>query len=235
MRVHASIALASFGVLGLAFPCAAQTASPGAEPPQTVSVAKQSAPQLLGAPQEEAATPAAQQAPSPPPPAAQAVAPPTEVKVEPYATMRPSAPIPADQAQAAAEPQGAFASVDRLMDWVTNYRNHKNPSRVPAAVHAMQDFGLFADEEKAWFCTGFIAGVLGSNPKDGPGLIPRMFPMPDKEQAVIIRAIAYSGRPDWRELLEKSSAKMPLRRPLIDDFLAGKRPTLMELPLDHGG
>ena len=28
---------------------------------------------------------------------------------------------------------------------------------------------------------------------------------------------------------------MPLRRPLIDDFLGGKRPTLMELPLDTGG
>ena len=28
---------------------------------------------------------------------------------------------------------------------------------------------------------------------------------------------------------------MPLRRPLIDDFLQGKRPTLMELPLDDGG
>ena len=121
------------------------------------------------------------------------------------------------------------------MDWMSNYRNHKTPSRVPAAVHAMKDYGLLADEEKSWFCTGFIAGVLGSNPKDGPALIPRMFPMPDKEQAVIIRAIAYSGRPDWRELLEKNSSRMPLRRPLIDDFLGGKRPMLMELPLDSGG
>ena len=77
--------------------------------------------------------------------------------------------------------------------------------------------------------------MLGSNPEDGPKLIPGMFPMPDKEQAVIIRAIAYSGRPDWRELLEKTSPRTPLRRPLIDDFLAGKRPTLMELPLDTGG
>jgi hypothetical protein len=59
--------------------------------------------------------------------------------------------------------------------------------------------------------------------------------MPDKEQAVIIRAIAYSERPDWRELLEKNAARMPLRRPLIDDFLQGKRPTLMELPLEQGG
>ena len=233
MRSHAIIALACFGALGLTVPCAAQTATPGAAPPQTVSVAKQPAPQLLAPSQPQDAAGAPAQVQSAPTPPSQAAAPPTEVTIETYATMRP--PIPADQVQAAPEPQGEFASVDRLMDWVTNYRSHKNPSRVPAAVHAMQDFGLFADEEKAWFCTGFIAGVLGSNPKDGPRLIPRMFPMPDKEQAVIIRAIVYSGRPDWRELLEKNASRMPLRRPLIDDFIAGKRPTLMDLPLDHGG
>jgi hypothetical protein len=158
------------------------------------------------------------------------------VPIQKFTTMRPAIPTaPVEEQQAVPEPQGSFTSAEKLMEWVTNYRQHKNPSRVPAAVHAMYQFGLFGDEEKAWFCTGFIAGVLGSNPKDGPGLIPRMFPLPDKEQAVIIRAIVYSGRPDWRDLLEKNSAKMPLRRPLIDDFLAGKRPTLMELPLDHGG
>ena len=235
MRSHASIALACFGVLALTVPCVAQSALPAADP-QGVSVAKKSAPQLLAPSQPEAAAaPIPQHAPAPPPQAATAIAPPIEVKTETYATMRPPVPIPVEQAESAPQPQGAFSAPERLMDWMSNYRNHKSPSQVPAAVHAMKDFGLFADEEKAWFCTGFIAGVLGSNPKDGPSLIPRMFPMPDKEQAVIIRAVAYSGRPDWRELLEKTSARTPLRRPLIDDFLAGKRPTLMELPLDHGG
>jgi len=227
MRRCALIALASFGVLGLTVPAAAQN---------SVSVAKQPAPQLLAPAQAQSATPAAQETPpSPPPSPPPAAAAPVEVPIEKYTTLRPPIPMSAAQEQAAPEPQGAFTSPERLMDWISNYRKHKNPSRVPAAVHAMQDFGLFADEEKAWFCTGFIAGVLGSNPKDGPALVPRMFPMPDKEQAVIIRAIAYSGRPDWRELLEKNSSRMPLRRPLIDDFLAGKRPALMELPLDHGG
>jgi len=226
MRSCALIALASFGVLGLTVPAAAQN---------SVSVAKQSSPQLLAPTQTQSATPAAQETPPSPPPAPPAASAPAEVPIEKYTTMRPPIPMSAAQEQAAPEPQGAFTSPERLMDWISNYRKHKNPSRVPAAVHAMQDFGLFADEEKAWFCTGFIAGVLGSNPKDGPALVPRMFPMPDKEQAVIIRAIAYSGRPDWRELLEKNSSRMPLRRPLIDDFLAGKRPALMELPLDHGG
>ena len=234
MRGHALTALASLGVVALTIPCAAQTAIPG-EPP-SVSVAKKPTPQLLAPSQpqpDEAVAAAVSPATSPPPQAMPAVAPPTEVKSETYATMRP--PVPMTPVGQTPEPQGAFSSPDRLMDWMSNYRNHKSPSRVPAAVHAMKDYGLFADEEKAWFCTGFIAGVLGSNPKDGPNLIPGMFPMPDKEQAVIIRAIAYSGRPDWRELLEKTSPRTPLRRPLIDDFLAGKRPTLMELPLDTGG
>jgi len=234
MRGHALTALAFLGVVALTIPCAAQTAIPGE--PQSVSVAKKPTPQLLAPSQpqpDEAVAAAVSPATSPPPQAMPAVAPPTEVKSETYATMRP--PVPMTSVGQTPEPQGAFSSPDRLMDWMSNYRNHKSPSRVPAAVHAMKDYGLFADEEKAWFCTGFIAGVLGSNPKDGPNLIPGMFPMPDKEQAVIIRAIAYSGRPDWRELLEKTSQRTPLRRPLIDDFLAGKRPTLMELPLDTGG
>ena len=152
-----------------------------------------------------------------------------------YATIPPPMSTAPMQAQAAPEQQSAFSSPEKLMDWVTTYRKHPNPSRVPTAVHAMRDYGLFADEEKEWFCVGFIAGVLGTNPKDGPALIPRMFPLPDKEQAVIIRAIVYSERPDWRELLEKNSSRMPLRRPLIDDFLQGRRPTLMELPLADGG
>jgi hypothetical protein len=256
MRIDARIALASCIFVGLAGPCAAQAQ----DPPGTVSVPKQTgsalqAPQRLAPAQEAPASPAPSQAAATPT-QVQAAVPPTEVEIEQYTTMRPPIAVqkvtaPADgqtakgqpqapqtqaaRTQASSAPQGAFTSPDQLMDWISNYRDHKEPLRVPAAVHAMNDYGLFGDEEKAWFCTGFIAGVLGTNPRDGPGMIPKMFPMPDKEQAVIIRAIAYSGRPDWRELLEKNASLMPLRRPLIDDFLAGKRPTLMTLPLDVGG
>jgi hypothetical protein len=233
MRIVALIALASFGVLGVALPCAAQTET---VVPRTVTVPKQASPRLA-APQRFA------------PPEPQGAAAPRQVQApSPYALPAPSAPVqvyattpqpmPASVApaqQASPEPQGAFTSPERLMDWISTYRKHPNPSRVPAAVHAMQEYGLFTDEEKAWFCTGFIAGVLGDNQKNGTSLIAKMFPMPDKEQAVIIRAIVYSNRPDWRELLEKFSARMPLRRPLIDDFLQGKRPTLMDLKLTDGG
>ena len=229
MRRLAILALA-VGVVGLSTPCAAQSETVAI---RTVSIGKQATtPERLAPPQAEPAvvTPA-QAAPSLPHPSASVIPAPEQL----YATIPQPMSMAPDQPQAAAEQQGAFSSPEKLMDWVTTYRKHPNPSRVPPAVHAMLDYGLLADEEKEWFCIGFIAGVLGTNPKDGPALIPRMFPLPDKEQAVIIRAIVYSERPDWRELLEKNSSRMPLRRPLIDDFLQGKRPTLMELPLADGG
>ncbi len=128
-----------------------------------------------------------------------------------------------------------FATAERLLDWVSNYRDRPQYWKVPAAVHAMRDHRLFTDEEQRWFCIGFIAGVLGTNPNDGPGLIPKMFPMPPKEQEVIIRAIAYSGRPDWQDLMEKSAHRMPLRKPLIDDLLNGRRATLQAMELETGG
>ena len=128
-----------------------------------------------------------------------------------------------------------FASAERLLDWVSNYRDRPQFWKVPAAVHAMRNHRLFADEEQRWFCIGFIAGVLGTNPNDGPGLIPKMFPMPPKEQEVIIRAIAYSGRPDWQDLMEKNAHRMPLRKPLIDDLLNGRRATLQAMELETGG
>ena len=159
----------------------------------------------------------------------------------------PAAAIQAPQpaATAYASPYGSaaaipatppeFASAERLLDWISNYRDQPQYWMVPAAVHAMRDHRLFSDEEQRWFCIGFIAGVLGTNPNDGPGLIPKMFPMPPKEQEIIIRAIAYSGRPDWQDLLVKNAAKMPLRKPLIDDLLNGRRPTLQATEIDKGG
>jgi len=222
MRV---VALAAFAcALGLSLPCTAQSETVQAELPQTSSVAKQSrpaTPQLLAPPEE--ALPAAN-APvithaSPPQPIPAPV--PVLVSPEPEA-MQPQ------------RSEGSFSTPERLVDWVYNYHAHPTPWRVPAAVRAMRELGLFTDEEKGAFCTGFIAGVLGANAKDGPALVGKMLPMPDKDQAVLIRAIAYSGRPDWRELLTKYKDRMPLRQPLIDSYLSGKAKTLMEIELSDG-
>ncbi len=196
-----------------------------AELPQTSSsVAKQSrpaAPQLLAPPEESL-------------PAANA---PVITHASPPQPIPAPVPVLVSPEPEPTQPQrseGSFSTPERLVDWVYNYHAHPTPWRVPAAVRAMRELGLFTDEEKGAFCTGFISGVLGANAKDGPALVGKMLPMPDKDQAVLIRAIAYSGRPDWRELLTKYRDRMPLRQPLINSYLSGKAKTLMEIELSDG-
>ena len=43
---------------------------------------------------------------------------------------------------------------------------------------------------------------------------------------VIVRAIAYSGLPDCRNLMRRVALRMPGRRVMIDSYLAGTLPTL---------
>jgi len=220
MRVVALAVLAC--ALGLSVPCAAQNAAEQTEPPQTISVAKQPSPM---APQRLA--PPAESLPAANAPIISHGTPP-----EPIAVPAPQLISPEQMQQS--ETDKAFSSPDRLVEWVYNYHAHPTPWRVPAAVHAMRELGMFTDEEKGAFCTGFIAGVLGDNRRDGPALVAKMLPMPDKDQAVLIRAIAFSGRPDWRDLLTKYKTRMPLREPLIDSYLSGKAKPLMEVDLSDG-
>ncbi len=212
MRIKALIASVLLGASGLSLPCAAQTETAATEPERSVSVPKQ-----VRAPQAQ--------------PTASA---PEPMLMAPPQQLLPAAAVPEPVQPAPPQPALAFSTPERLMEWVYTYRQHLNPSRVPEAVHAMRELGLFGDEEKAGFCVGFIAGILGDNPKRGPALVAKMLPLPDKDQAVIIKAIAYSGRPDWRELLTKFKDRMPLRQPLIEEYLSGKRVSLMDVDLEGG-
>ena len=73
---------------------------------------------------------------------------------------------------------------------------------------------------------GFIAGAIGSNPAKAEKLIASFFPVAPEDEWVIVRAIAYSGLPDWRNALRRVAPRMPARRVMIDSYLAGKLPIL---------
>lgn len=127
-----------------------------------------------------------------------------------------------------------YSSNERLLEWIYGYRADPEPDRIPEAVQAMKRLGLFRDSEKSEFFVGFIAGVLGTNQFKAHKLIKGMFPMPPKEQAVIIKAIAYSGLGTWQTILRKYSTRMPHRQLLINKFLSGEEKTLLEVPLETG-
>ena len=135
---------------------------------------------------------------------------------------------------APAKKKDEFGSAESMLRWINGYRTHPQPEKVPALVHAVSHLGLFRDMETAGVYVGFMAGVIEANPKRAEALIAKMFPMPPEDQVAIVRAIAHSGHPEWKELLGKFSERMPARKVLIDRFITGKQPTLRQMPLDTG-
>ena len=131
-------------------------------------------------------------------------------------------PGAARQGSGRAAEQAAVCQLAALLKWINGYRAKPEPERLPQAVQAMSALGLFRDLEAGGVYVGFMAGVLGDNPKTAEKLITLMFPMPPEDQVVVVRAIAYSGLADWKVLLGKFAERMPARKVLIDRHLAGQ-------------
>jgi hypothetical protein len=133
---------------------------------------------------------------------------------------------------APATAKGAFYTRDAVVGWADNYRHKPEPWRLPAAVQALSRAGVLRDPDTSGFHVGFIAGVLGADPKIAPALVRKMLPLPEADQWVVVRAIAYSGLPKWKSLLRDVAPRLPVRQAMIDQYIAGALPTLDEIELD---
>src|SRR5579859_1288875 len=125
------------------------------------------------------------------------------------------------------------ASLGVVQQWIYNYRAKPDYAHIPAAVRVLFHAQTFKEPENAGIYLGFIAGALASNPAKAEQLVSSFFPVPAEDEWVIVRAIAFSGLPDWRNLLRRVAAKMPARRVMIDAYLSGTLPTLTEIPLEE--
>jgi hypothetical protein len=125
----------------------------------------------------------------------------------------------------------AFQNSEDLLRWINGYRKDPDPKRVPEAVKAMSAFGVTRDVDQAGVYIGFVAGTLGANPQQADDMITRMFPLPPEDQVIVIKGIAYSGLPRWRDTMSKFVERMPARRVLIEKYLYGNKPTLTEISI----
>src|SRR3982074_439344 len=125
------------------------------------------------------------------------------------------------------------ASLSVVQQWIYNYRAKPDYTHVPAAVRVLFHAQSFREPENAGIYLGFIAGAIGSNPARAEQLVTSFFPVRPEDEWVIVRAIAYSGLPDWRNLLRRIAPRMPGRKVMIDSYLAGTLPTLTAIPLEE--
>ena len=127
-----------------------------------------------------------------------------------------------------------FTAPEHILRFIDRYRAKPEPERLPELVHAASALGLFRDMEGAGVHVGFMAGVIAANRDKAESLITKMFPLPPEDQVAVVRAIAYSGLPDWKELLGKFVERMPAKTVLIERHLSGKLPTLQAAPMEKG-
>src|SRR3982074_114270 len=125
------------------------------------------------------------------------------------------------------------ASLGVVQQWIYNYRAKPDYAHVPAAVRVLFHAQSFKEPENSGIYLGFIAGAIGSNPAKAEQLVSGFFPIAPEDEWVIVRAIAYSGLPDWRNLLRRIASRMPGRKVMIDSYLAGTLPTLTSIPLEE--
>jgi hypothetical protein len=125
-----------------------------------------------------------------------------------------------------------FVSLDEVNKWIANYRAKPQPDRLPAAVRTLSRLGALNEADGAGVYVGFVAGVIGANPDKAEDLIARMLAIAAADHWVIVRAIAYSGHPDWKLWLGKFAERMPSRKVMIDKYLEGSLPKLEKVPLE---
>jgi hypothetical protein len=125
----------------------------------------------------------------------------------------------------------SFQNSEELLRWINGYRKDPDPKRVPEAVKAMSAFGVAREADQSSVYIGFVAGTLGASPGEADDMITRMFPLPPEDQVIVIKGIAYSGLPRWRDTMKKFVERMPARRVLIEKYLYGNKPTLTEISI----
>lgn len=132
-------------------------------------------------------------------------------------------------AQAAPTRTAVASTPEGVLAWMNAYHRKPDLLAVPAAVKVLSQAGTLREPESAGVYVGFVAGVLGSNPDKASQLLEKMLPLPGEDQWFAVRAVAYSGLPNWKTLLWEFSDLLPSRRAMIEKYTTGALPTLFDL------
>lgn len=128
-------------------------------------------------------------------------------------------------------PGPTLTSLQSTVDWINDFRRTRDTARAPLAIRALSYYGGFKEPEAAGVYVGFIAGIIGSDPDQADKLIDAMLPVRDEDQWAVVRGIAYSGLPNWQDVLRRHAHKLEGRQTMVADYLNGRLPTLGKLTI----
>lgn len=122
-------------------------------------------------------------------------------------------------------------SLEASIDWINDYPRKHDFAHAPAAIKAFSRYGGFKNPDASGVYVGFIAGLLGAHSEQADKLIDGMMPVRGEDQWAVVRGIAYSGLPDWKDLLRRHAYQLENRPIMVADYLNGRLPTLGTLSI----
>jgi hypothetical protein len=126
-----------------------------------------------------------------------------------------------------------FSNTDSVMRFINEYRMRPEFDRLPNAYRTLSRFGALKDVDTGAVYLGFLAGVLGDNPAKAEDLLRELFvTLPPEDKWLVVRAVAYSGLSNWKEVLRKFAMYTPGRVVMIEKYISGQTPTLERLAFD---
>jgi hypothetical protein len=137
------------------------------------------------------------------------------------------------QAASAAPPPSDAPWPEAAQRWIKKYRTKPEPAVVPAVIRTLSQHGNLKEPESSGLYAGFFAGVLGSNPRNAWPLIEKTLPLPFEDQWILIRAVAYSGLPGWKDHMRGLALRLPDRQVMVQRYLSGDLPPLSEVALEQ--
>jgi len=136
------------------------------------------------------------------------------------------------QSASAAPPPANGPWPEVAQRWIKKYRTKPEPMAVPAVIRGLSQHGTLKEPESSGLYVGFISGVLSANPKKAWTLIEKSLPLPFEDQWILIRAVAYSGLPEWKDHMRGLAMRLPDRQEMVQRYLSGDLPPLSEVALE---
>jgi hypothetical protein len=132
-----------------------------------------------------------------------------------------------------AQPEPALSgSPEAVLKWIKNYRAKPDPMALPLVVKALSAHGTIKEPDSSGVYAGFFAGVLHANPTKAWVIVEKTLPLPFEDQWIVIRALAYSGVPQWKDLMRNLAQRLPDRQVMAQRYLDGELPALSQVSLE---
>ncbi|MFZ1107294.1 MAG: hypothetical protein WAN43_02955 [Rhodomicrobium sp.] len=136
------------------------------------------------------------------------------------------------QSATAAPPPANAPWPEAAQRWIKTYRTKPEPMAVAAVIKGLSQRGALKEPESAGLYAGFFAGVLGANPKHAWAIVEKTLPLPFEDQWIVVRALAYSGLPSWKDHMRGLAMRLPERQVMVERYLTGDLPPLSEVKLE---